>query len=185
MMTKPFPDMLDWGGLKVRTPGAGMGDFVEAMGGVNVYTAWAEMYQAMKLGTIDGVFTSIRATISENLWEQMTHIYEFRVLTGEHYTFVNPEALAALPAEYRQILLEELAIAEQGLWDLIIPVDIPGDEVIEFALSKGIEVVYPSQEVLQAMQDKVKPLWEQWAMDNGPMARDMLNEIYDVFGIAR
>jgi len=91
-------------GKKVRAVGV-QGDYVAMLGGSPVMTPLGEIYQAMKLGTVDGWMAAV-ALFEANKFKECTKgwVPDPRVATVPMNMLINKDAFNALPKDLQDII---------------------------------------------------------------------------------
>jgi len=95
-------------GLKIRATGM-FGEIIEELGGSAMTLPWSEMYMALKLGTVDGIFCApsaleaIKAKEVLDCWV----MYPNMNTCLSSYLF-NQDSLNALPDDLKRLLTEDL-----------------------------------------------------------------------------
>jgi TRAP-type C4-dicarboxylate transport system substrate-binding protein len=180
--TRAIDNLLDWDGIKIRGPGLGRRQFLEAMNASVTETSFVEVYGALQLGVVDGVLMSTDGFLRANWFEHLTHVYVIPVMIGDHLAYVNPDSYAELPDSYRKVLIEvfdeyhELMAeaAREGTYS---------DDDLAWLAGAGLEIVYPSYEVLSTMRSRMAPIWDEWASEIGGEAPAVLARVKAIAGI--
>jgi TRAP-type transport system periplasmic protein len=139
MLTKkPVQTPADLKGVRVRTIGEPLWiKTVGAMGAVPVPMAWAEVYPSIQTGVIDGAEAQPSAIRGAKLYEVVSHI----TLTEHIYLMsgliVSDKWLQSLPAESRQVVIEEAKRA--GARALKANVE-QADQIFNEIRSRGVKV---------------------------------------------
>lgn len=114
---KPLGRLDDIAGRRVRVSSPSQSDLVEALGGVPVRTAFAEIVPNVKSGNIDCVMTGTMSGNTIGLHEVTTHLHTMTVNWGLSIFGASKGAWQALPLATRELLKRELARVEQAIWD--------------------------------------------------------------------
>lgn len=177
MTTRPVPDLMNWKGIKLRVPGKWIGAAVRAMGGTDVFIPPAELYPAVQRKIVDGTVTSTTAVVGTPLKELIKYVYLSHISAGPWFIFVNKSALAALPDEYRTVLLEEAKRTEAEGWARIYPYDKGEKEDIVILKKLGVEVAEIPDEIMSQTITKCKHIGDMWAAEVGGEASTWLNMV--------
>ncbi|MDR2633650.1 MAG: C4-dicarboxylate TRAP transporter substrate-binding protein [Treponema sp.] len=112
LTNEPAPSPAALKGLRIRTPGAPVwSKSVEAMGATPIAMGWNDSYNAIQSKSIDGVEAQHTASFGARLYEVVKYINKtghFQLANG---IIVGEKWFSQLPAEYRQILIDECKAA--------------------------------------------------------------------------
>lgn len=100
--TFPMPDPESVQGKKFRGFGP-WSKFLDLIGVTPVSLPFAEMYMAVKLGTVDGVFTAATAIETGALYEVVSD-YVFKNTTGANGLLINKDSFNALPEDIQSMI---------------------------------------------------------------------------------
>lgn len=113
---RPLAGLADLSGRRVRTASATQADWVEALGGKAVTMPFAELTQGLRSGGLDCALTGSMSGFTIGLHQLTNHIYTMPINWGLAMFGANAAAWAALPAEQRAMLKQELLRLEQAIW---------------------------------------------------------------------
>lgn len=113
---KPLPRLADLAGRRTRVSSSTQADFVGALGGVAVRTAFAQMAQAMQSDGLDCAITGAASGSSLGLHNLAKHVYAMPLTWGLAVFGANQAAWEALPPELRALLRTELPRLEGHIW---------------------------------------------------------------------
>jgi len=106
-LTEPVDDIADLGRLKIRSYNLECSARIEAMNGVPVTIALAEVFTSLQKGVIEGVVTGISGTYGGKFHEVATYGY-YTPFNPPIYTMVvNKTLWESLPADIQEIAMEE------------------------------------------------------------------------------
>ena len=106
----------DFKGLKIRSHGAAMSDFITGMGAEPIFIGPGESYAALEQGRIDFATTGALLAVPERLYEVATYMSGPVVGFGYTNNVINKDVWNEIPEDLQQILIEEGAKAElEGL----------------------------------------------------------------------
>jgi tripartite ATP-independent transporter DctP family solute receptor len=151
----------DLKGVRVRTIGEPLWiKTIAAMGAVPTPMAWAEVYPSIQTGVIDGAEAQPSAIRGAKLYEVVSHI----TLTEHIYLMsgliVSDKWLQSLPADMRQIVMEEAKKA--GAIALKTNVD-QADKIFEEIRSKGVKVTAIDK---TPFRSAVQPVYTELGLTN-------------------
>jgi len=180
--TKAPPSMTDWSGMKIRAGGPAGRMFVKTAGGTVTQCAHSEAYQAMQLGVVDGVITSIDCTERTKWYEPCNYLEAIPLGVGTYLWYVNPDSLAALPDSYRKVLIEEFAIYTEHMTKMVNE-NTRQNEVLKTVADYGLEILTPTDEELDELTKMMEPAWDKWVEDTGGEAAAYLAKVKEICGV--
>ncbi len=182
LLTKTLPSLFDWSGIKVRVTNPIVIKMIQNMGGDGLPIARGEIYTSITLGTIDGEITSVPSVFASPDPQLYKHIYVINIGMGLWNVVVNKDALADLPAEYRDILLEEAAKVEKWGWDRMVPLDQEEEELLARAETEfGATIHRATEAEMEQLAAMNNFLWDEWAEEKG--TQDILKQVRDALGL--
>jgi TRAP-type C4-dicarboxylate transport system substrate-binding protein len=113
---RPLSGLSGLAGRRVRTSSVSQSDWVEALGGTPVTTAFNEIVPNMRAGNIDCAITGTMSGNTIGLHEMTTHLHTMPVNWGLSIFGANSAAWNQLPADLRDVLRRELPRVEQAIW---------------------------------------------------------------------
>jgi len=160
--TKPVRTLEDMKGLKVRTYGLSA-KMVEAWGATPVAMPFTEIYEALKLGTIDGAVVYFYTQRGYRHYEVAKWFIEgnFGALPIEPF-IINLKTWESLGPEGQKILQEVSDEAQDLLIDLHKKEDVACAQLMKDA---GVEIYKLPAEVRAKWLEKAYPIWDDWAKE--------------------
>ena len=113
----PIRNLSELSGRRVRVSSAGQADFISAVGGIPVNTAFAQVVGSFQAGNIDCAITGTLSGFAVGLAGMTTHLYPIPVTWGVAIFAANLAAWEALPPDLRALLRRELPKLEASIWD--------------------------------------------------------------------
>ncbi|MVA96239.1 hypothetical protein GN330_03110 [Nitratireductor sp. CAU 1489] len=160
--TKPVGKMEDLKGLQIRTPTAVVGEMVQALGAQQVGMASSEIYQAMQLGTLDGLVLNYEGLLAFKLDEVTKYHTEVSAYSTTFALFMNKKSLSGLPEDLQALILESTSPAS-GYWAEIGAKWDGNDQNARSALvEKGHEIITLSAEERARWQEKTAAIYDEW-----------------------
>jgi TRAP-type transport system periplasmic protein len=157
---KPVRKLEDLKGLTIRAPGR-VGDTMKALGATPAPTPLMETYDAISKGVVDGVNTPIE-TLKSFKFAEVAKYTTASWPVGNVFAFyvvMNKQSYAKLPADLKQTfdqLCKEYKDKTALMWN---EVDFDG---LEFALSKGVEIIELPPEQIQIWKAAAAPAIEEY-----------------------
>ena len=169
LTNRKIENYADLQGMKLRVSGLLTGELIKACNGVPVAMPLSEAYTSLSRRVIDGAVVSIPSLEHGNMHEVAKYVHFFYYHSAAAIYLMSLDALEALPKDVQQIVLEEAARVEaKGVADASIGMR-RGEEFAK-SMSK-LELLYPTPEQLDAVREKVKPLWDDWFRGASPEAQ--------------
>jgi len=147
-------------GLKMRHSGGSIPtERFKALGATGVFIAWPDVPMALVQGTVDGLATTAKSAESAKLHEAGVKYGVFtRNFMGYYIPMVSVKFWNSLPGDLQKTMLEvwkehatqqrEIARREQK-------------DAEEFLKSKGVDILYPSDEELAKWRKHIMPIQEK------------------------
>ena len=157
---EPIPNLADLKGLKIRVWRAPDAELINTLGGEAIYMPITEVYTSMQRGVVDALNTGPQAMVENSMWEVGKYYYAIRLEPGVTWTAVNEKKWENLPAEYKTILLEELADCQKRIMDSY---DKEVGRQKQILADKGITINEPSEAEIKAWVEASRSLWDTWA----------------------
>ena len=158
---KPLRTLEDFEGLKIRSHGAAMSDFITGMGGEATFLGPGESYLALELGQVDAAAYSSLLAISDRIYEVADYMAGPVIGFGYTNNVINKDVWRKIPPDLQQIITEEGAKAELEALRLA-----PFQNVVALQLNQqlGVQPVPFSEEIQEhirtvVMRDHVVPGW--------------------------
>ena len=154
---RPITQVSDLHGLKIREPQT---DFfvsvAEAMGSIVTPMAFSEVYQAFKLGVVDGQHNPPANIWNYKLYEVQDYLSVTNHMTGPDPMLINKSWYDTLPADLQQII-DEVAVEALALNDSLARA--AETELLE-ALGEQMEVNMISAEGVATFKEAVAPVYQ-------------------------
>ena len=162
VLNKPIKTLDELKGLKIRALGT-FGDYTKKIGAAPVSIPGAELYMALKLGTVDGALYSAAGIKDLNLHE----VIKYRVyptcaqITADFY--INQKSIDKLPEDIRLILLNSSddIFVRGGL-----EVQVRDQMTQIWADQKGIKRIYLSDDDVKKATKLAAEVWAEIATKN-------------------
>lgn len=154
-------------GQKIRVFGHESGEMIRLLGGEPSTVAFGELYTSLQRGTIDGALTGMDGASAARVYEVVDHNTWWNWSYPVEFTFVNQEAMAALPEDLQEIVREEsqrinaLIQADRDVGTLRILVN-----AIE---EHGITVTGLDSATLALFRERTQPIRDAWLEETGEL----------------
>lgn len=157
---RPIHSPEDLKGLKIRTmENPAHMKLVEALGAIPTPIAWAECYNALQLGTVDGQENPVSLIVAKRFYE----VQKYTTLDGHIFSidfiWINEDFYQSLPLDLQQIVKDGAAISslvQRGMKSLTntLGVDLLKEE--------GMEVYTPTAEELEKFKKAAQEPVLKW-----------------------
>lgn len=112
----PFERLADVAGRRVRVSSATQSDFVSALKGIPVLTAFPQIMNSMTTGMIDCAITGTMSGHTIGLDRVTSHVHSMAINWGLAVFGANQVAWDALPPDLKALLRQELPKLEKTIW---------------------------------------------------------------------
>ncbi len=158
LTTKKVEKVEDLKGLKIRVPGNEIQtQGFNALGATATGMDLGDVYQALQTGTIDGAENPLATLYGRKLHE----VAKYLILDGHVLNFttwvMSNDVWESLTPEQQELLVstgEEAGIYNNGL------VDEMNEEYLNMMKDEGVEVVEPTEEVMEGFREAAQSFYE-------------------------
>lgn len=166
--TFPVTKLEDFKGKKIRAVGI-YGKYVQQLGASAVVVPGAEMYMALKLGTIDGAIYGASGLQDIKLHEVVDYYVQPTAAHVAICLVINKDALADLPDDIEAIVREstQYILHDTGMQYIRISKDSFNKSVMD----GSVKAAQLPEEELVKMRKLVAPLWDEWAAKSPRMKK--------------
>ncbi len=174
---KPINSLKDLKGMKIRMGGLMAGKIIQEFGATPVSIAIAELYEAIRRGTLDG------AEYSSPVYDKEFHIEEitkYWLTPGWHQTasingmIMNKKAFAALPEKYKVVV--RTAAEATMLW-MYTKLPYLSAVATDYFMKYGIKITRLSDAELAEIEAVKNKLQEQLAAQNPDYAMVLKSQV--------
>ena len=181
---RPVRIPADLAGLRIRGATAGIRELISAIGGTPVAGFLApQVYGALRDGHVDGTVFPYEALGVFRLGEQLDYHTEVFLFVATLGLFVNAEALAALPADLRALVIRHsgpgVALSAAAAWDAE---ETRGREI---ARELGNTVIRPDAGELSLWREAALVETQARLGKLGDQAPALLKRVEDIVAAAR
>jgi len=161
-------------GKKIRTWNPLQADMLRILGGSAVAIDPGEVVPALQRGVVDGAITSAQSANDWKAYDIVKNGFILNFTLAHQMTLINAQALAALPADLRQLIEDK-----SREW---APRYYQGSEDADHAAlrnmtANGVALHHASADDVARAKALLEPMWAQWARDHGPVAADLLDRV--------
>jgi TRAP-type C4-dicarboxylate transport system substrate-binding protein len=117
--SKPVTTMEDLKGMRIRSPGGAVNEFLKALGGEPVGMPPTEIYENLQKGVIEGVATTWDLVNSAKLAEVTKYHLDANLYVVSFYFVMNKQRYEGLPADVRKAIDEtsgDWLVERFGAW---------------------------------------------------------------------
>jgi C4-dicarboxylate-binding protein DctP len=162
----------DMNGLKIRTFGTTVSEFVEAVDAAPVVTSGGEQFLALQRGIVDGGLTGWPSIEERRLYEVSKYVIATDHMYETHFALMSEKALDKMPTELRTIFREEAAKLETVLMDRIFDATKHTRDV----LSTKMQIVDLTPEEIGQWKQKTAPVADAFYKNGNELARSVFEE---------
>jgi tripartite ATP-independent transporter DctP family solute receptor len=156
---KPIAAPADFKGLRFRAMDPSQVALYESFGASGTPIPWTELYMALRSGVADGQMNPTSYIILGSLYQVQKYLTLANIQYSDQFLVANGAMLESLSTKDRQALsdaaleatrLNREAIAQQQ------------EKELAFLKEKGMEIIEPSTEDLQAFRSQGQPAYLSW-----------------------
>lgn len=149
----------DLKGQKIRVPGNQLQSIgFDVLGATSTGMDLGDVYQALQTGTIDGAENPLATLYGRKLHEVAKYlIMDAHVLNFTTWVMSN-EVFEGLTKEQQELLVS--TAKEAGLYNNEL-VEASNDEYLQMMIDEGVEVVKPSEEVMEGFKKKAEAFYSR------------------------
>ncbi len=163
-------------GKKVRVFSAEIADLITLLGGTPVNIPWGETYTSLATGLVDGLTTDFFSAYSTRLTELAPDVTMISYMFATNNYIVNKDALAALPDDVRETLLELMAAKDHAFRTATVQKD--GMAIQEAFLTDNIKAYGMSKKFFSEIRAKsYEGIWKHWIERSGEEGAAAFNEV--------
>lgn len=151
--------------LRLRTYDPTGVEVFSRVGAAPIQLSWADVVPQLTTGGIDAVLTSDEGGTNAKFWEHLSHFNQLGFSLGFSMGHMNRDVFEELSPELKEEVMAAASEAEDIAWD-----KAEGRVASNFETMRkeGIEIVEPTPELLDALQEAATPVLEEWQADMGP-----------------
>lgn len=175
--TKKINKIEDLKGLRIRTPGYIQNDVCDALGIIPISMPYAEVYDAIQRGVVDGTFGPQCSILEFSFHEVAHNLLEFELYVTPLYVAMNKASWAKISPEDQAIIRELMDQLPQKIGEQY---DGRIVEDRKIWAENNLEVNRLPDEEMQKILTMIEPLEEKWLSEmeaKGVAAREVHAEM--------
>ncbi len=114
---KPFANLKDLAGRRVRTSSVGQSEMMSALGAIPIIIPFAETVSSVEKGVVDCAVTGTLSGFEIGLSEVTTHVHAMALSWGISMFGANLAAWNAIPTDDRNVIRDAIGALERRIWD--------------------------------------------------------------------
>ncbi|MBH8580917.1 TRAP transporter substrate-binding protein [Bisbaumannia pacifica] len=166
---RPLNSLEAMRGQKIRVFGHESGEMIRLLGGEPSTVAFGELYTSLQRGTIDGALTGMDGANAARVYEVVDHNTWWNWSYPVEFTFVNQDAMAALPEDLQEIVREEARLINERIQ---ADRDIGTMRILVDSIEQhGITVSGLDAETLEEFRARTQPIRDDWLQETGELGQ--------------
>lgn len=163
-------------GQKIRVFGHESGEMIRLLGGEPSTVAFGELYTSLQRGTIDGALTGMDGARAARVYEVVDNNTWWNWSYPVEFTFVNQDAMEALPEDLQEIVREEASLINERLQT---DRDIGTMRILIDSIEQyGITVSGLDADTLEEFRTRTQPIRDKWLEETGELGQQAFS-IYE------
>lgn len=154
----------DMQGLKFRAYNAATERLAQLAGAIPTQVEAPDIPTAFSTGRVDAMITSPSTGANSKVWDFLSHYHDTRAWVPKNMVIVNKAAFDELPASQQDAVLAAAEEAEKRGWEMS---NAETREKTRILADNGIEVVEPSDELMDALREIGRTMTGEWLEDAG------------------
>jgi tripartite ATP-independent transporter DctP family solute receptor len=170
--TRPINTPADVKGLKIRTPeNLAQVETFRALGAQPTPMPFAELYNALRQGVVDGQENPLQGIYDGKLYEAQKYLAMTGHIYNSAYVLISEQFFAKQKPEQQRAILD--AVHEATLWQFNYASELDG-KLLDMLKQKGMVVTTPDQAAFRAA---TAPAYEAFYAKLGPDAKAIVEAI--------
>ncbi|WP_457942254.1 TRAP transporter substrate-binding protein [Vreelandella alkaliphila] len=163
-------------GQKIRVFGHESGEMIRLLGGEPSTVAFGELYTSLQRGTIDGALTGMDGARAARVYEVVDNNTWWNWSYPVEFTFVNQDAMEALPEDLQEIVREEANLINERIQ---VDRDIGTMRILTDSIEQyGITVSGLDANTLEEFRTRTQPIRDEWLEETGELGQQAFS-IYE------
>jgi TRAP-type C4-dicarboxylate transport system substrate-binding protein len=176
--SKKLTSLDDMKGQKIRATSPEQIEFLKRFGANGLTVGAPEVPSALERGVVDGVLTANAG--GGKVWKDLLkYCYEIGLNLFEANIIANKEALAKLPANYRESLTKAVVELAPKMTQIMA-----GEESEEKAKRQSEGLIYSAATPADYKRgaERMAPYWDEWAKSKGTETQEALKKVREALG---
>lgn len=174
-LKKPVRTAADLKGMRVRTAGWVEAETIKALGAASTNLPSAEVYEALKRGTVDAALCYAGTIPGRSLQKVLKYVNKGYYGSYCREPFIRLDKWNALPREIKDILTAAgKAMEEEGFQTLM---KVHNEKYWPLMRQAGIEEIKPTPEEVKQFKQLLFPVWDWWKTKVPPGVGDKAIEL--------
>jgi TRAP-type C4-dicarboxylate transport system substrate-binding protein len=176
--SKKLASLDDFKGQKIRATSPEQIEFLKRFGANGLTVGAPEVPSALERGVVDGVLTANAG--GGKVWKDLLkYCYEIGLNLFEANIIANKEALAKLPAAYRESLTKAVVELAPKMTSMMA-----AEESEEKAKRQAEGLTYTAATAADYKlgAERMAPYWDQWAKSKGAETQEALKKVREALG---
>ena len=133
---------------------------VKALGGASTTLPTAELYEALKRGTVDGAMCYIGTVPARSLQEELKYLTKGYFASYAGSIYIRLDKWNSLSPDIRELLIESAKQFEKQMFEYTIPVW--NKETWPVIRQAGIKEINLTEKEQEVFKKRVKSVWDWW-----------------------
>jgi TRAP-type C4-dicarboxylate transport system substrate-binding protein len=157
---KPIRKPDDLKGLRIRTAGRVEAMVIKALGGASTTTSSAELYEALKRGTVDGAMCVETTVTSRGLQDTIGYVTKASFASYNAQIYMRLDKWQSLPPDIQKLFIEAGKVYGKGVIEHAVP--YWDKETWPMIRKAGVKEIVLTKEEQQEFKKRVLPVWDWW-----------------------
>ncbi|MDY7033673.1 MAG: TRAP transporter substrate-binding protein DctP [Thermodesulfobacteriota bacterium] len=157
---RPIRKPDDLKGLRIRVAGRVEARVIKTLGAAPTATSSAELYEALKRGTVDGALCTWSTIPARGLQDTLKYVTKASFAAYSGAIYIRLDRWKALPPDIKELFLEAGKTFGKGVFDY----SIPYWEANTWPIIRkgGITEIELTQAEEEEFKKRIKPVWDWW-----------------------
>ena len=158
-------------GKKIRTWNPLQVEMLQILGGSPTSLDPSEVVPALQRKVVDGAITSALSANDWKAYDIVKNGFMLNFTMAHQLTLVNAQALEQLPEDLRKLVEDKSREWAPRYYQAS---EEANDAALKNMADNGVVITEPSDQDIAQVKETLRPMWNQWATANGPVAADLL-----------
>ncbi|MBI4621342.1 MAG: TRAP transporter substrate-binding protein [Desulfobacterales bacterium] len=157
---KPIRKPDDLKGLRIRVAGRVEAAVIKALGGAATTTSSAELYEALKRGTVDGAMCTWTTITSRSLQDTVGYVTKASFASYSAQIYMRLDKWQSLSPDIQKLFIEAGKGYGKGVFEHAVP--YWDKETWPLIRKAGVKEIALTKEEQQEFKKRVEPVWDWW-----------------------